>query len=93
MNLWSTRWPTPEEPSARLADVTEQEVIEALTAPDALRVLQPVQDLMLLVWSITEDGRLVLVSLSRRDGAEMWRVDVARPMREAEREFWLKETS
>jgi hypothetical protein len=93
VQLWSTRWPTPDEPPVRLVDVTEQEVIEALTAPPAMRVLQPVQDLTLLIWSATDSGRLILVWLSRNDGAAMWRIQFARPMRDAERDFWLKETS
>jgi hypothetical protein len=56
-------------------------------------VLQPVQDLTLLIWSATDSGRLILVWLSRNDGAAMWRIQFARPMRDAERDFWLKETS
>jgi hypothetical protein len=81
--------PAPEEPPARLLDVTVAEVAEAMEAPLHLQLRHRVDQDVLTVFSVTADRRAVGVLLFRNDDSFVWRVARARPLSAAEFEIWL----
>ena len=91
MDLRRFRWPVDGEPPAQLVDVTELEVIEAVTTDNDWRFEYPVQDLMLHIWSVTPSGRFLFILLNRSDTLGMWRPRLARPMTAREQDLYRKE--
>jgi hypothetical protein len=85
------RWPIDGEPPAQLVDVTELEVVEAITTDADWRFEYSVEELMLHVWSVTGSGRFLFVLLTRSDRAGMWRPRLARPMTAREQDLYRKE--
>ena len=91
MDLRNFRWPIDGGPPVQLVDVTEQEVIEAITTDAEWRFEHPVDDLMLHIWSVTAGGRFLFVLLSRSDRLGMWWPGLARPMTAREQDLYRKE--
>ena len=91
MDIRAFRWPIDGEPPVQLVDVTEQEVVEAITAHADWSFEYPVEDLMLHIWSVTASGRFLFVLLSRSDRSGMWQPRLARPMTAREQDLYRKE--
>ncbi|MET7398067.1 hypothetical protein ABZS66_31705 [Dactylosporangium sp. NPDC005572] len=89
MTVLLLRMPAPDEPPAKLLDVSIAEVAEALEAPlhDQLRVR--IDKDVLAVYSVTADHRAIGVLLYRQDDSFVWRVARAKPMSGVEFETWL----
>lgn len=91
MDLRYFRWPIDGEPPVQLVDVTELEVIEAITTDADWRFEHRVGDLMLHIWSVTTGGRFLFVLLTRSDPLGMRRPRLARPMTAREQDLYRKE--
>jgi hypothetical protein len=91
VDLRCFRWPVDGDPPVQLVDVTELEVIEAITTDADWRFEYTVEDLMLHIWSVTTGGRFLFILLNRSDRLGMWRPRLARPMTAREQDLYRKE--